>query len=783
MSRLAWLALSGCVSNPATPDTTLPGLDSPAPSGDSGEGEETESLGDAPVMEPGAALFVDDTVHVLSLVLDTAAWESLLLAPDVYVPATFSDGAAELVVGVRLKGFTSWQPVTGKPNLRVSFDHYVDGQRYDGLEAVDLVSEAEDPAAFSEALAYRIFRAAGLPASRTGFASLTMNGDGYGLYTLVEKKDERLIRHLWPDDADGSLYESSSEHWPCDLDDAGAPRCDCWEQDEVGGGDTRADLEALCAVAADTPDPDWYPAVRAAVDWEDVSRHMAMEIVLDAHDHYAGYMGNVYLYHRPEAQAWSLLPASMNSAFGSTRFVPGSCGTSGRVPTDFAGGLLARRCWADPACAADLGDAMAYAVSALEASDALDRVDAWELLLAPHAEADTRRGYSPADFHTHVACVRDWLAARPAALAPYLPVECLGAGGDLDVSGFGDLSTNGSCDRAFPDAVAYPVSAIDGARVFVSGTDGLAAGDEVLLVVAQGGVDVAGDIALAQVLAVEEGVLTLDTAPSLAVGTTFVQRVPSYDTVTVRAGGILTAGAWNGATGGVLALRVGSLIIESGGAVSMDARGYRGGGTGTAYNVDGFQGESFGGLGAGGASSLDGYNEANGAWAANGGGGGCNVGGGGGEHAGGATPGISWDGVATPPAAGAMYGEGRLTFGSGGGGVVNLGAGAGPGGAGGGAILVYAGTIEVQGALSADGGASSAWAAGSYTYGAGGGAGGTVWLDAAAMTLVEGAVTVDGGAGYAAVTRPGGNGGQGRIRLACGTLNGAECPGGVGEAP
>ncbi len=752
------------------------------------EGEEPEPVGEPETIEeapgdaPGGALFVDDVVHALALTLDDAAWAALLAAPTEYVAATFSDGERSLVVGVRLKGYTSFQPLTGKPNLRVSFDHYVDGQRYDGLEAVDLVNEAEDPAAMSEAVAYRVFRAAGLPASRTGFGWLTLNGQDYGLYTLVEKKDDVLVERWWPDDADGSVYESSSEMWPCDLDDGGAPRCDCWERDEVGT-DERADLEALCAVATDTPDGEWYAAIGEAVDWDDVAGHMAMEIVLDAHDHYAGYMGNVYLYHRPEAERWSLLPASMNSAFGSARYVPGSCGTSGRVPGDFSGGLLARRCWADEACAADLYAAMGRAVDALEGSDVLARIDAWEALLAPYVEAD---GALSADaFHTHVACIRDWLSGRRAELEPYLPAECLGEGGNLDVDGLGDLSTNGSCDRAWPDVVSYPVAGIEGARVeLIEAPEGIAVGDEVLVLVAQGTAadhGAVGRYTFGVVTAVEPVALVLDTAPDLGAdgAKVIVQRVPRYGDVVVRAGGRLTAGAWNGETGGVLAMRVaGTLAIEDGGAVSAAGLGYAGGATGPSYNVDGFQGESVGGVGIGGAASGAGYNESNGAAGANVGGGGCNVGGGGGEHAGGATAGASWNGVATAPAAGATYGDGAgLYFGSGGGGVVNLGAGAGPGGAGGGVLFVEARVLvaEGAGALSARGGDGAGWAAGSYTYGAGGGAGGTVWIVGETLELADGAVVAAGGAGYDAVTRPGGDGGEGRLRLDCGTLNGEVC--------
>ena len=797
-AALALLALAACRAPEVKPGVDSPDgppSDSAAPhTGETGAAETAETGADSGAgagedpAEP-RSLFRDDVVAQIALTLDDEALASLSADPRTYVEATFTHRGVSVQVGVRLKGYSSFQTLSGKPNFRVSFDHYVDGQRYRGLEAVDLVSEAEDPAAMSEAIAYRLFREGGQPASRTGFAWVTLNDTEYGLFTLVEKKDDVLIDQWWPGDDEGSLYESSSEVWPCDLDDGGASRCDCWEQDEVGDDDSRADLEALCALATDTPDAGWREAIGASVDWEKLTRHAAMEILLGAYDHYAGYMGNVYLYHAPEADRWYLIPASMNSVFESTRYVPDSCGGTNRPPTAYDGGLLVRRCWDDEACADELTEALGWAVSTLEDSDILAQIDAWEALLQPYAEADPRSGYGPDAFTSQVSCIRDWLAARPAALAPYLPVECLGEGGSLDVSGLGDLSTNGSCDRDWPDAVVYPVATLDGETVGLGrAPDGLEAGDEVLLLVAQGapggGCDV-GRYSFADVATVSAEGVTLAADPGMEVDvaacTMLIQRVPHYEDVTVRAGGLLTTGAWDGAVGGVLALRVaGALRVEAGGEVSVSARGYAGGGTGESYNVDGYQGESVEGLGLGGASSAEGYNEANGAWAANGGGGGCNIDGGGGEHAGGATAGTSWDGVATAPEAGETYGAddlSRLTFGSGGGGVVNLGGASGPGGAGGGLLFISAGsvTLEGAGALTADGGDGDAWTTGSWTYSAGGGAGGSLWVQADTITAADGAIRAGGGQATLDVTRPGGDGGDGRLWLECDTLNGEPC--------
>jgi hypothetical protein len=78
--------------------------------------------------------------------------------------------------------------------------------------------------------------------------------------------------------------------------------------------------------------------------------------------------------------------------------------------------------------------------------------------------------------------------------------------------------------------------------------------------------------------------------------------------------------------------------------------------------------------------------------------------------------------------------------------------------------------------LSARGADATSWSAGTWSYGAGGGAGGTVWIVAETVELALGAILVEGGAGYSAVTRPGGDGGSGRQRLECGTLDGEVCP-------
>lgn len=354
--------------------------------------------------------------------------------------------------------------------------------------------------------------------------------------------------------------------------------------------------------------------------------------------------------------------------------------------------------------------------------------------------------------------------------APPAAPEWLGTGVD------GALVAASTADLAAV-APAWGVRGVDGATVTVDHTvTGVSAGDEVLLLDVQGApdsVDGVGTFLFTRVTLVSGDAVQLRDTPTGFVvdGHRLVlQRVPNFTDVTVT--GVVTAPAWGGSTGGILAFRAnGTVTVAEGGRLSVDGVGYAGGSTGGSSNCDGYQGESYTGLGDGGSSAND-YNESNGAWAANGGGGGANVTGGGGEYGGGATAGDAWypNGAFHAPEAGEPYGDAALTglwFGSGGGGVWNDGTNPGPGGAGGGLLYVAAKELVAATALTitAEGASTEASSHGTYTYGAGGGAGGTIWLQAERVELPAGAVDAIGGRGTRGVDSWGGDGGVGRVRI------------------
>ncbi len=63
-----------------------------------------------------------------------------------------------------------------------------------------------------------------------------------------------------------------------------------------------------------------------------------------------------------------------------------------------------------------------------------------------------------------------------------------------------------------------------------------------------------------------------------ASGRTQVVRIPRYTTLTVNSGGVLTGQAWDGSTGGVVSVETElSTVLNSGGQISANALGFRGG--------------------------------------------------------------------------------------------------------------------------------------------------------------------------------------------------------------
>ncbi|TXD39304.1 hypothetical protein FRC98_02585 [Lujinxingia vulgaris] len=316
------------------------------------------------------------------------------------------------------------------------------------------------------------------------------------------------------------------------------------------------------------------------------------------------------------------------------------------------------------------------------------------------------------------------------------------------------------------------------------------AGDEVLVITMKSLIGAAGTHEFAFVESVTDDTLSLSTALTHvydAADTTMVQRVPHFSDLIVD--GTLTASAWNGTLGGVVAFRVsGTLTVNESGQILADGLGFVGGirGERSGTTRTGGQGETFlkttrlrargNNEGGGGGGTYGGSGSEDDAG-----------GGGGGSHATAGANGVGKHG--SGGIAGTTYGAGDatlLTAGSGGGGGGadhytggagnSDGARGGAGGAGGGIIFIAAAQVQLNGAVRAAGlnGNNAVREDNGEGGGGGGGAGGLVLIYTETAEADRGSVLPSAAGGIGGVgslnngpwnTTRGGDGGEGYVHV------------------
>ena len=200
------------------------------------------------------------------------------------------DGETHTDVGVRKKGFIGSQS-DAKPSLKLRFDKYTDGQSLGGaMERMTLNNSIQDPSMVNTCLSYRVFAAAGNPAPRCNFATVSVNGKDLGLYVHVEEfKAPFLARHF--DSAGGNLYEGTvSDFTP-------TYRGTIEKKTNEDAADW-SDIDAVVAALED-PSPAGLEALGEIVDLDRFLSFWATEVLVGHWDGYAGDRNNYWFYREP----------------------------------------------------------------------------------------------------------------------------------------------------------------------------------------------------------------------------------------------------------------------------------------------------------------------------------------------------------------------------------------------------------------------------------------------------------------------------------------------------
>ena len=276
---------------------------------------------DAAPPDPADPVFDPDAIHDVALTMPAADWADISGNPraETWHTATWSwDGEVVGDVGVRAFGFSSH--VVGKPPLKVDFDHVVARQEWRGLEQVKLRNAYNDASFMHDALAPWMLRRAGVPASRTGWARVTVNGAPVGFYTVMESIDDRFLQRTYGNDR-GPLYSIDGIRGHGLMPLTEPLRYFQFNTSVTGDGADLVDLTRIVATGTDAE-------LAAVLDLDGFFDESIVRTLSGSQDAFSADGNNFYLYNDPGLDVvpgdphgtWHVIPWDFNFDFTSLGF-------------------------------------------------------------------------------------------------------------------------------------------------------------------------------------------------------------------------------------------------------------------------------------------------------------------------------------------------------------------------------------------------------------------------------------------------------------------------------
>lgn len=278
---------------------------------------------DFPVDEP---VFTDALIPRIDIMIDPDSLNAIFDDVTSYheYPAIFIFQAGMVAdtvyqVGFRLRGNTSrYSP---KKSFKVSFNTFIQGQQYQGLEKMNINGEHNDPSVIRSKLCWDILREFNIPAPRSNHVELYINGDYYGLYINVEHIDEEFVYSRFGN-KEGNLFKCL---WPADLNFFSSDP----DEYKFTSGDRRAydlrtnverdnydDLYQFIHLLNTIPIENLSCEIENLFNVDDFLKILAFDLVSGNWDGYSYNQNNYYLYHNTTTGKFEYIPYDLDNTLG-----------------------------------------------------------------------------------------------------------------------------------------------------------------------------------------------------------------------------------------------------------------------------------------------------------------------------------------------------------------------------------------------------------------------------------------------------------------------------------
>ncbi len=293
--------------------------------------------------DPGDHIFDNEYIHEVKINFDNPdIWpileQNYFLSwggeeiPDEIASVTI-DGVFVDSIGVRLKGYTSFFTTnTVKKPIKLDFNSFVPGKRYDGLRKLNLNNGLADPAMQRDFLAYEMLNKSGVSAARTAYTKVYINDEYWGVYMLVEQIDKEFLKRNFHNGS-GNLFKNvewSDHEWLGDDPSMYSPPFDLKTNEDENDWSGFVEFTRILNLTFGEEFKTEFPKV---FDIDRYLRTLVVDVATNNWDSYLEHGRNWYVYEDNDVNTFQWVPWDYNLSMGGQLEFGGAQGCTPSDPT------------------------------------------------------------------------------------------------------------------------------------------------------------------------------------------------------------------------------------------------------------------------------------------------------------------------------------------------------------------------------------------------------------------------------------------------------------------
>lgn len=240
-----------------------------------------------------------------------------------------ADGAGPIAIkdaGLRYKGNLSFSRSSAAAplfaNFKLKFDVHGTKGTWDGEKTFNLHAGVVDTSKMRDAVAYAVFRAAGVPAPRTAYAELIFTVPGMyqetsaGLFTLIEDVNNRLLERLLPPGNGLVMKPEGARGGVQLLSESWASYIQTYRPDRDATAHEQQRVMDFGRLISQTDVALFRSRIESFLDIDEFLRFIAVNAFIVNTDSYLRGGHNFYLYLDPADDKFRFLPWDQDLAMG-----------------------------------------------------------------------------------------------------------------------------------------------------------------------------------------------------------------------------------------------------------------------------------------------------------------------------------------------------------------------------------------------------------------------------------------------------------------------------------